>query len=82
MRVMESMGEAIDWVKRCPNPMLSDSEIEIRPFFVSVRRAPAFMMMRRIRLLVALRRKACFRRGRPVSNMDLRRECRVAASRP
>src|ERR1041384_4485849 len=25
--------EAIEWVKRCPNPMLTDSEIEIRPFF-------------------------------------------------
>jgi hypothetical protein len=28
-----SMQEAIDWVKRCPNPMLEDSEIEIRPLF-------------------------------------------------
>ena len=28
-----SMQEAIDWVKRCPNPMLGDSEIEIRPIF-------------------------------------------------
>ncbi|WP_395703559.1 YciI family protein [Aquabacterium sp.] len=26
-----SMAEAVEWVKRCPNPMLSDSEIEIRP---------------------------------------------------
>jgi hypothetical protein len=25
-----SLQEAIDWVKRCPNPMLTDSEIEIR----------------------------------------------------
>lgn len=25
-----SLQEAIDWVKRCPNPMVSDSEIEIR----------------------------------------------------
>jgi hypothetical protein len=30
---VESMEEAIAWVKRCPNPMLSDSEIEIRPIF-------------------------------------------------
>ncbi len=30
---VESMEEAIDWVKRCPNPMVSDSEIEIRPIF-------------------------------------------------
>ena len=28
-----SLQEAIDWVKRCPNPMLSDSEIEIRQVF-------------------------------------------------
>lgn len=27
---VNSMAEAIDWVKRCPNPMPSDSEIEIR----------------------------------------------------
>lgn len=28
-----SMQEAIDWVKRCPNPMLEDSDIDIRPIF-------------------------------------------------
>lgn len=28
-----SMDEAIEWVKRCPNPMMEDSDIEIRPFF-------------------------------------------------
>jgi hypothetical protein len=28
-----SLQEAIDWVKRCPNPMLSDSDIEIRQIF-------------------------------------------------
>jgi hypothetical protein len=28
-----SMDEAIDWVKRCPNPMLGESEIEIRQIF-------------------------------------------------
>lgn len=30
---VESMDEAVEWVKRCPNPMVSDSEIEIRPLF-------------------------------------------------
>ena len=30
---VESMRQAIDWVKRCPNPMLEDSDIEIRPVF-------------------------------------------------
>lgn len=30
---VRSMDEAIEWVKRCPNPMLGDSEIEIRPVF-------------------------------------------------
>ena len=28
-----SSQEAIDWVKRCPNPMLGESEIEIRQIF-------------------------------------------------
>ncbi|BAN50347.1 YciI family protein [Metapseudomonas resinovorans] len=30
---VNSLEECIDWVKRCPNPMLSDSEIEIRQVF-------------------------------------------------
>jgi hypothetical protein len=30
---VKSLAEAVEWVKRCPNPMLSDSEIEIRPVF-------------------------------------------------
>jgi hypothetical protein len=30
---VKSMEEAIAWVKRCPNPMSEDSEIEIRPIF-------------------------------------------------
>src|SRR5947209_19107978 len=29
----KSMAEAVEWVKRCPNPMPGDSEIEIRPIF-------------------------------------------------
>ena len=28
-----SMEEAVEWVRRCPNPMLGESEIEIRPVF-------------------------------------------------
>jgi len=30
---VQSMDEAVEWAKRCPNPMPSDSEIEIRPLF-------------------------------------------------
>jgi hypothetical protein len=30
---VKSKAEAIEWVKRCPNPMIEDSEIEIRPLF-------------------------------------------------
>ncbi|GAB4557640.1 MAG: YciI family protein [Rhizobacter sp.] len=30
---VKSMEEAVEWVKRCPNPMPVDSEIEIRPVF-------------------------------------------------
>jgi hypothetical protein len=30
---VKSLQEAIDWVKKCPNPMPTDSEIEIRQIF-------------------------------------------------
>ncbi|WP_419688674.1 YciI family protein [Burkholderia theae] len=30
---VRSIEEAIEWVKRCPNPMPVDSDIEIRPLF-------------------------------------------------
>jgi hypothetical protein len=30
---LKSMDEAIEWIKRCPNPMQSDSDIEIRQVF-------------------------------------------------
>jgi hypothetical protein len=30
---VKSMEEAVEWVKRCPNPMPGESEIEIRPVF-------------------------------------------------
>jgi hypothetical protein len=30
---VKSMDEAIEWVKRCPNPMPTESEIEIRPIY-------------------------------------------------
>jgi predicted transcriptional regulator YdeE len=30
---VNSLAEAIDWVKRCPNPMNVDSDIDIRPVF-------------------------------------------------
>lgn len=30
---VKDMDEAIAWVRRCPNPMPSRSEIEIRPFY-------------------------------------------------
>ncbi len=32
---VKSMDEAIAWVKRCPNPMPGDSDIDIRPIFSS-----------------------------------------------
>ena len=28
---VKSMDEAVEWLKKCPNPMLVDSDIEIRP---------------------------------------------------
>ena len=30
---VKDMDEAVEWVKRCPNPMFGPSEIEIRPLF-------------------------------------------------
>lgn len=30
---VKSLAEAVEWVKRCPNPMEGESEIEIRPLF-------------------------------------------------
>lgn len=30
---VRDMDEAIDWAKRCPNPMPGPSELEIRPFY-------------------------------------------------
>lgn len=30
---VKSMDEAVEWVKRCPNPMKEDSDIEIRPLY-------------------------------------------------
>ena len=29
---VKDMDQAVEWVKRCPNPMSGPSEIEIRPF--------------------------------------------------
>ena len=30
---VKSMDEALEWIKRCPNPHLADGDIEIRPVF-------------------------------------------------
>ena len=37
---VKSLEEAIEWVKRCPNPHASDSEIEIRQVFEMEEFAP------------------------------------------
>jgi hypothetical protein len=39
---VKSKEEAIEWVKRCPNPMNSDTEIEIRQVFEADDFGPAF----------------------------------------
>ena len=39
---VKSLAEAIEWVKRCPNPMPGDSEIEIRPYFEASDFGPEF----------------------------------------
>ena len=30
---VKSVEEAVEWVRKCPNPMLTDSDIEIRPLY-------------------------------------------------
>lgn len=30
---VRDMDEALEWVKRCPNPMLGPSDVEIRPLY-------------------------------------------------
>jgi AraC family transcriptional regulator len=39
---VKSMQEAIEWVKRCPNPHYEDCEIEIRPIFSADDFGPEF----------------------------------------
>src|SRR5690348_10190840 len=39
---VKSMDEAIEWDKRCPNPMESDSDIEIRQVFEAEDFGPEF----------------------------------------
>ncbi|WP_437753258.1 YciI family protein [Sorangium sp. So ce1389] len=38
---VKSKEEAIEWVKRCPNPMLEESEVEIRQVFTADDFGPA-----------------------------------------
>jgi hypothetical protein len=37
---VKSIEEAVEWVKRCPNPMPEESEIEIRPLYEAADFAP------------------------------------------
>ena len=37
---VKSMDEAVQWVKKCPNPMESESDIEIRPMYTAEDFAP------------------------------------------
>lgn len=30
---VKSLEEAVEWVKKCPNPMYTDSDVDIRPLF-------------------------------------------------
>ena len=39
---VKSKEEAVEWVKRCPNPMEGESEIEIRQIFEAEDFGPAF----------------------------------------
>jgi hypothetical protein len=30
---VKSIEEAVEWVRKCPNPMLTDSDVDIRPLY-------------------------------------------------
>jgi len=30
---VKSIEDAVEWVKKCPNPILTDSDIDIRPLY-------------------------------------------------
>jgi hypothetical protein len=30
---VKSVDEAVEWLKKCPNPMLTDSDVDIRPLY-------------------------------------------------
>ena len=30
---VKSIEEAVEWVRKCPNPMYTDSDVDIRPLF-------------------------------------------------
>ena len=51
---VKSLEEAIEWVKRCPNPHTSDSEIEIRQVFEMEDFAP-FLSEEEIKYKIAKR---------------------------
>ena len=37
---VKSMDEAVEWAKKCPNPMPGDSDLELRPMFSAEDFAP------------------------------------------
>jgi len=39
---VKSLEEAIEWARRCPNPMPGDSDLEIRPFYEAQDLGPEF----------------------------------------
>ncbi len=39
---VKDMAEAVEWLKRCPNPMLGPSEVEIRPLYEAADFGDAF----------------------------------------
>lgn len=56
-----SLQEAIEWVKKCPNPMMEDSDIEIRPVFSTEDFGEAFtpeLQEQESRMIAELERRA------------------------
>jgi hypothetical protein len=61
---VKSMEEAVEWVRRCPNPMEGESEIEIRPVFEADDFGAEFTPELRARKSACALRPTAWRTGR------------------
>ena len=81
---VRSLDEAIEWVKRCPNPMNEDSDIEIRQIFEAEDFGEAFTpelreQEERIRARSREAQQVLTASDRPCRGADIRGDCGTAS---